>query len=317
MKNKSEDIFKYYFKELNIFKVAYGKYAGIIRFIIASLFILFVIFYFYKFNLLKFILLMIFFICFMGFFNYSKWKAVKNFRKSDIYFKNRQHLDFGDIRNIKLLEQIHNYNLLNIKGLRYLVDIYNRKSDKFKYPKLTLWAFIIASITQSVIDFCLNAEGKDWNRLESYIQFIKSNIIIVIASIILIIITYFMLKYIISNIYEYFLNLKSNRYSDLCSFLEERVLSLVISLSSEDITDNDVYKITLESIDESVYPSYMERKAKRDCWIKRIKRIKKFFYKCFRMLKIFLNKQIVSYEHLKSALKINDRKNNTDNNNLE
>jgi hypothetical protein len=318
MQNKPEEIFKYYFTELDIFKIAYSKWSGIVKFVLGSFAVIFVIFYFWNFNAFKFIVLIIFLICFMGFLNYTKWVAVKYFRKSDSYYENKPHLDFGDIRNIKLLEQIHNYNLLNNGGLNYLINIYNRKSDKFKYPKLTIWAFIIASIIQSAIDFCLNAEGKDWDRLKSYVQFVRSNIIIVIASIILFIIAYFILKYMISNIYDYFLNLKSNRYNHLCSILEERVLPLVVSFSSDGITDNEVYNRIIESINVSVYPRYLEKKAKRDCWIERLKRIKNFLYTYYGILIICISKLPKKIKNLiktiKLKIKIDNRSNNKDNN---
>lgn len=232
MENTSEDINKYFMKELGIFRLAFGSRATLIK----SVFIICVffssIFYFTSSSIYKSIFVIIF-TCILAFFvEFIRYRIIH--RNNGIikkYSLKRSKFDVSKIIACLIMDYIYRKGLLDKEGLDYLINVYSKKSNKNRFQGIAIGVILVSAFTQTLVDFLLMSEQNDWDRLQSHYNFFINNAESIITIIIIVLIMIFLMRYSYNELISTFINRKSNNYQLLADYLEGRILPLVLKYS--------------------------------------------------------------------------------------
>lgn len=235
MDNIPNKIYEYYFKDLTLLRLAFGGFWDLLlKTIIVVISACFFIFYFISFSPAKVLLLVMLGICLIAFIEYSRYKVVIKHSEVKVKYSYKNTVrDYENIREILLLKYLDQCNLISSEGIMYLINSFSRKSEKFKVPKFALWLIVISAIIQSIVDFLLNANIDDWQRINLYFSYIKVNLKIIVLTSFIIIVFYYFIRVSILNVIYYLLNLKSSNYHVLCNVLEDKLFPLVLNFSHQ------------------------------------------------------------------------------------
>ncbi len=233
MRNRSEKIYKCYFNELTLVKMAYPKYHSIVTFFLLINFIFVAICIICLVSkaegyLIIDIYLVASFVVFLIIIEYSRFQVIRKYDNENTHYDIRKNYDiYYNIRLNRFKQIIIDEKLYSVEGLKYLIDIYLKKSEKHKFKEFAVVAIVFASILQQFIDIIFFGNTEKLSNLGKYLV---TNIRIIIPIVFVFIMLYILYKFFTKEA----LNYKSNNYKILANLLEETFLSEIIcDLSSE------------------------------------------------------------------------------------
>lgn len=230
MENVVEKIYDYYSGELNLIRHAYGRKSFLVKSIIIIVSIAFLLFYFINPLQYKVLIMVGVVLIFLMFYFYSVHRVVKKYRNDVKGLNFWNYATYYDaIKEELLLKFINGKGLLHLEGIKYLIEVFTKKSEKFKIPSITIWVFVIASLIQSTIDLIFNGEAKDFTRINSYFKFLRDHAFEGAIILFFVSIFYIIIKHGIKEVSTFIINRKSNSYNDLSGLLENKVLPIFIS----------------------------------------------------------------------------------------
>lgn len=267
MRNISENIYKYFCKDISLINLAYE---GVSRFFVKALLVILMILlilpniiYIFNYNsrimivLLLDVTLILLIVKLLIKRANNKGKTRINFSKLNF---NKLQLEYFDVKTILIVKYIYDENLLNKEGLSYLINIYSNKAKNKYIAGIAVGAIILNSIIQSLIDLYINGDKENQNRISDFCSQVffskEMTIIIIIFFAILLITTKSILKSLHSII-----NMKSNNYKVLSELFHERLLPLVIIFENQTNNSHQVYEKVIESIYYELSKKDIKRKS--------------------------------------------------------
>ncbi len=228
MENPSENIYKYYVKDLSLFRLAFSNKATLAKMFLGVFIGLSTIYFNVIPSKYKFIYIFLIIILFGIFGEYVRHRIIN--KNKVIILKYNFELSEANVTKIitlLLLDYIYKKGLLTKDGIGYLIKIYSQKSEKNKFKGIAFGVILISAFTQTLVNFLIMAEEKDWNRINFFLLYLSNNLMSFFVVFFALMLMYIIMRLGLSELLS-IINSKSNNYQALTDCLNEKILPFVL-----------------------------------------------------------------------------------------